>query len=298
MGIPDVSVSVFPEGREAPQPTDEDGNSEIEGLPCCSRQYIVVVSNPSLFFEVRSRLLTLVPEQFNTSLTFEAVPYVVVPGLTARIWVRNQGTIPSYTYEEAARELASLRLGVQQQQPAEETVIPEFHGRIAAQSPDPGARRPRSARVRLTVYDSTHARVPNVVTDREPWRRAARLLKRHRGRFRPILGRPRGFYMNADGHDITFIRRHFRDPNGEDIHHCHISQLGLVEKQIPYFEEDAVPGGLPGGPEDATWRMKARRPIGFEVTLGVCVEYKCEPDGCTPKLRNLGLPPVGSELPE
>ena len=290
-GIPNVRVVVVPEGRNEPQPTDANGESLIQNLPCCNRQYIVAVMKPDLFIERHVRRLSLDLAQA-ASATFRGIPFTVVPNLTRRTWVPREGYIPRYKYREAGLEL--LVRGLRTERRVQENRIPELNDRIADQSPDPGARRTQGTTVRLTVYDSTHERVPRVVG--EAWQTAARTLKRHAGRFKPILGQPRGFFMNTAGNDITSIRRHFRHPNGEDIHRCHISQLGIVEKQTPDFAEEPIPGGLPGGPEDATWRIHASRPKGSEVTLEICLEYRCEPEGCTPKLRNLGLPPVGSEL--
>ena len=290
-GIPNVRVVVVPEGRNEPQPTDANGESLIQGLPCCSRQYIVAVTKPDLFIERHVRRLILDRAQA-ASATFQGIPFTVVPDLTRRTWVAREGHIPVYKYREAGLEL--LVRGLRTERRVRENGIPELNDRIAAQSPDPGARRTQGTVVRLTVYDSTHERVPRVVG--QAWQTAAQTLKRDEGRFKPILGQPRVFYMSHEGNDITHIRHHFRHPNGEEIHRCHISQLAIVEEQSPNFAEEPVPGGFPGGPEDATWRKHASRPKGSEVTLEICVQYGCDPEGCTPLLRNLGLPPVGSEL--
>ena len=301
LGIPDVSVVVVPEGRNRPEPTDANGESVIRGLPCCSRRYLVALTKPDLSIDRSSRTFTLERGQ-PVSASFRGVPIVVVPDLAARSLVqtdtRLDGYIPHYTFLEASLEL--LRLGLPAERQRLANVIPELNDRVADQSPEAGARRTQGTRVSLTVYDSTRERVPRVVG--EPWRTAARILGRRPGRFRPILGRPRGFYISAAGNDITSIRHNFRDVNGDDINRCHITQLGLVEQQAPDFAEEPIPG------IDATRRTNENLPGGADVTLEVCVPYRCHrlvEDGrgeeiplCTPVLDLLGLPPVGDELPQ
>ena len=258
----------------------------IRGLPCCSQTYAVAVSHPDLSIDTPFRRVRPVAGE-ETTVSFRGIPYVTVPDVTATRWVPREGYIPLDTYAEAGLRL--LGVGLPAERVWQRNVIPELNGRVAGQSPGPGTRRTQGSPVRVTVYESTHERVSRVVG--QPWRTAAEGLARSPGRFRPVLGRPQGFYQDIDGNDITSIRHHFRDPAGNDIHRCHSSELGNAMRQTPYLSEQVIPG------MDSTWRTNASLAKGADVVLEVCVQHSCDLEGCRPLLTNLRLPAVGEELP-